>query len=99
MESIYLALLPNLVIGLAGVPAACLAVSSARFVHAMAYVASYAACAAVAAIWFALEYGTALAAIGGFFLALFTTFAGLCVGLIAYVIGNEYARQRRYRTR
>lgn len=91
-----IALLPSLGVGLLGVPMALRLVNHVSLLHVIGYVAIYSAIAAGVAVWFALQFGTVMATVGGLFLALISTTIGLIVGLFGCVWYGEYVHRRRH---
>jgi hypothetical protein len=94
MEIVHV-LLPNLCIGIAGVP---LVVHfGPRIGFVLVYMAMNALCAAGVGIWFGMTFDSVGAGIGGFVAGLITMFVGLFLGALHWLFTKENEHQRRHR--
>jgi hypothetical protein len=94
MEIVHV-LLPNLCIGIAGVP---LVVHfGPRIGFVLAYMVMNVLCAVGVGIWFGMSYGSIQAGVGGFVTGLIAMLVGLFVGSLYWLYVMEREHQRRHR--
>ncbi|MBL8158222.1 hypothetical protein JNK62_01645 [bacterium] len=95
---VLIALLPNFCIGTVGIPLAVRFVGKISFLHVMVYVGIYMLAAVGVVVWFIVRYGTPEAGVGGFLLSILSTFVGLGVGVLIWMLNAEREHQQRHRS-